>query len=455
MIKLFIQSPIKDIFFQENKFFVESTLQDCDLVISENSESIKKALALDIPVLKPSFLGDILDVNMSFVLRQPSLKRSLNFALRNAVSLVASLKKIKADPNFWQERRKTVVLFCLEGLSSYILFRNTIPHLLEKYDLILVSALESKEFIELYDKESFKDIVYIDTKKLENKLGYLSKTLKKLSLLKSHFLLNTAFSHTEFTRVLTLHTNATSKVMIKGNLANIDIDEYYECLNLYNRVLDTGTCINFEHYRYINMVKAFLNADLKIDFELMDIKEDSIKDKDVLTFKDKSYILVSLESSLPEKRYKHFDKVLRELLEVKKDLKIVLCGSEKDLKVCTLTHPNITNLVGKLDLASFIFLLQNSLLNVVNNHAPAHLSNALNKPTLILANGDNLGRFSKYPRELRPNSKTLYEDAIEENFNGVKLFSNLGLIKPYVAKKYNVSDISPSKVVSSILMFLK
>ncbi|PAF51363.1 hypothetical protein BKH43_01610 [Helicobacter sp. 13S00401-1] len=455
MIKLFIDSPLKELFFKENKFFINSSLEDCDIVISDAQKSIQKATLLHLPVLKPQLMDGRLDVNMSFAIRQPSFKEGFDDFLRGISTLPLNLKRHDIDQNFWQKEKKTIVLFCLDGLSGYILFRNALPHLLEKYDLVLVSSDESKEFIRLYDEKNFKEIIYIDYQKLESSLSYLKASLKELSSLKAHFLFNTSFSNKPLYKLLSIYTNATSKVMVKGNLTYMNLVQYMEYANIYARTLDTSPCICFEHYRYIDMTKAFMNKSFEVNYSLERIKEDSIKDKTILTFKDKNYILVSLETSLVEKRYKHFDRVLTELLEHSPNLNIVLCGQKQDLKLCSITHANITNLVGKLDLESLIFLLQNSALNVVNDSYISHLSNALNKPTLTLASADNLGRFSKYPRELRPNSHTIYEDAIEENFNGVKLFSNLGLIYPYVAKKFSVSSINPTKVVSSILKLLK
>ena len=88
----------------------------------------------------------------------------------------------------------------------------------------------------------------------------------------------------------------------------------------------------------------------------------------------------------------------------------LICGSTKDYilgeQIIKKSNAPLKNLAGKTNLHELSLLLRQSKLTVCNDTGTAHISSAVNTPTLCILGGGHFGRFLPYPN-LKDDNKYL------------------------------------------------
>lgn len=79
----------------------------------------------------------------------------------------------------------------------------------------------------------------------------------------------------------------------------------------------------------------------------------------------------------------------QELLEQLKDFKVYLLGGPPDFDACEgikkyTSHPDVTNLAGKLSLLQSAALMAEARMNYVNDSAPMHIASSMNAPVTAI-----------------------------------------------------------------------
>jgi ADP-heptose:LPS heptosyltransferase len=106
---------------------------------------------------------------------------------------------------------------------------------------------------------------------------------------------------------------------------------------------------------------------------------------------------------------------------------------------------------GKTSLKDIIDIIQRSTIVISNETGIAHLSLALDVPTIVLSNGNHYGRFTEYPKEL--NAPVFYAYPPQLINSGLS-FSEL-VQKYNVASDLDIATINPEAIYHLIDQILK
>ena len=125
--------------------------------------------------------------------------------------------------------------------------------------------------------------------------------------------------------------------------------------------------------------------------------------------KDK-YIVCFIGSSTPSKRWPAENWI--QLIQLCKDTHlpaIIIAGGKTDIDMAKYIEKetNATGTVGKMSLVKTLYQIANAAAVITNDTMAAHAAASFNKPTIIIANGNNYYRFTDYKQ---PNIDTIYPE---------------------------------------------
>ena len=108
----------------------------------------------------------------------------------------------------------------------------------------------------------------------------------------------------------------------------------------------------------------------------------------VETYKQQPYIVIAPTSVWFTKQFPA-EKWIAFINTLPINYNIYLIGAPSDKLACdaiqqTVTHPNVTNLAGKLQFLQSAALQQDAVMNYVNDSAPMHFASAVNAPTTAI-----------------------------------------------------------------------
>jgi len=189
--------------------------------------------------------------------------------------------------------------------------------------------------------------------------------------------------------------------------------EFTYYLSQVDQVVDTGSYPTHEilrHYRFLSKVsgKKILVKTPKIIWRdqyplVLDVKN-----------KNSPYIVLNPGSNEYGRRWpiKHYLSIANYLLDM--GLSIIIVGGQNE-QILDLpnyfTDERIVDLTGKTKLPELLDLLNHAACVISNDTGPAHLSIALETPTVVVVGGGHFGSFVPYPDEIRPpNVKFAFED---------------------------------------------
>ena len=135
---------------------------------------------------------------------------------------------------------------------------------------------------------------------------------------------------------------------------------------------------------------------------------------------------------------------------------LLICGGNADiesgfyleqlLKVKNCKQ-SIYNLTGKTTLVELVSLVYNGSLLVSNETSAVHLAALLDTAIIIVvSNGNHLGRFIPYPKEIRDKYYPVFHPYITANYARYKELSNAFAYKSTL----NIDDIQPKQVIDVI-----
>jgi ADP-heptose:LPS heptosyltransferase len=122
----------------------------------------------------------------------------------------------------------------------------------------------------------------------------------------------------------------------------------------------------------------------------------------------KNNIVCFIGSSTPSKRWppENWIQLIR-LCNENNMPPVVIMGGKTDMDMANIIQEetNTQNMAGKTSLIKTLHQIANTIAVITNDTVAAHAAASFNKPTIIIANGNNHTRFTDYKR---PNIYTIY-----------------------------------------------
>ncbi len=324
---------------------------------------------------------------------------------------------------------KTLLLIRLDAIGDYVLFRNYIKILKNKYKdykITLVGNIVWKQLAEKLDSKFVDNFIWVDRKKLERNSIYRFKKLKEITKQGYEIVINPTYSRTFYCDDAIVNVvNAREKIGSIGDLSNIKKWQKSISDKYYTQLIPAKDEIMFEFYRHREFFESLL--DEKFDLQKPFIKLEPKK----LDFElPKNYTILFIGASAKFRKWdiQNFAKVGKFLKE-NYGYDIVLCGAPSDKedadKFKKYAKYDYIDIVGKTSLVDLLYVIYNGNLMIANETSAPHFAIALEMTNVfVIYNGNHYGRFTPYPKEVSSNYHPIYHPEIEKDLDDYKKLSN-------------------------------
>ncbi|BDB64966.1 hypothetical protein T36_1428 [Helicobacter cinaedi] len=353
-------------------------------------------------------------------------------------------------------RQKSIVILRTDAIGDYLLFRAFLREVREAYPTYHITLIGNsvwKSLYEYFDASYCDDCIWIHTADFQTKRFY--KTIAILRHIKQvgyELLINPQHSRDKLNATFAQHINALSKIAPQGDDVNLSPRKKARHDRIYSTLTPSSPEILFEFYRNKEFFEQLLQKPLSTSPKL------HLPSPTPPHYKQ-PYSILFVGASAKYRRWsvKHFAEVGEHLMRVYKH-NVLICGGNADIesgfyleqllqakvKDC---KQSIYNLTGKTTLAELVSLVYNGSLLVSNETSAVHLA-ALLATTIIIvvANGNHLGRFIPYPKEIRDKYYPVFHPYITANYARYKELSNAFAYKSTL----NINDIQPRQVIDVI-----
>lgn len=311
-------------------------------------------------------------------------------------------------------REDRLLLVRLDSIGDYVLFRNFIQHLeLSKkygaYKITLCGNSWWKDLAENFDTDYLHDFIWIDYARM-NKLSYRLYQYVKLHLRGYHTVIHPTYSRCAVSDAIVLHSGAKIKIGNEGDERNLSATEKSDNDKLYTTLIASyAEKTGFEFYRNRDYFIKLLN-------EPVDIVRPVIN----YPVTEENMIVLCPGAKQKKRQWSpiNFSHLCNLVGERNKNYKFIICGSENDKALAADIMANSTlsfvDKTGCETLSEFISTVSNASVVVTNDSGPFHIAVALNKKTVCLSNGNNFGRFTPYPPEMKTQSVVFYPAELVE-----------------------------------------
>lgn len=308
-------------------------------------------------------------------------------------------------------KKNTLLLVRLDSIGDYILFRNFIQELkssekYKNYKITLCGNSWWKELAESLDASCIDQFIWIDySKMLEEE--YKFKLYKKIFLSGFETVISPVYSRDYNTDNLIKYSGAKYRIGYNGDTLNLspEIKERYNAF--YTQLITTPHQYRFEFYRNKDFFESVLHQPLALQKPSIPISKE-----------EKNHILFFPGAKDAFRRWSplNFAQLATRLTGAFPGLKLLICGSAGDSNMATeiinKAAVPMENLTGKYNLRQLLDVISAAKLIVGNDSGPFHLAVALNKNVICISNGNNYGKFTPYPEQMKTNSVVLYPQKI-------------------------------------------
>jgi len=348
-------------------------------------------------------------------------------------------------------QNKILLLIRLDAIGDYVLFRNFIEILKNKYKdykIILVGNRAWKQLAEELDKDYIDKFIWINRKKFERNPFYRFKKLKEITKQGYEIVINPTYSRTFYSDDAIVNVvNAKEKIGSIGDLSNIKKWQKNISDKYYTKLLPAKDEIMFEFYRNKEFFENLLNKKINIKKPFIKLKSKK------LNFKlPKNYAILFIGASAKFRKWdvKKFAKV-GEFLKNNYGYEIVLCGAPSDLedakKFDEYANYYYIDLVGRTSLIDLLYVIYNGNLMIANETSAPHFAVALEMANIfVISNGNHFGRFTPYPKEITSNYYPIYHTKIEKDLDNYKKLSN----SYGYGSRLDINEISVDMVIEKI-----
>lgn len=351
------------------------------------------------------------------------------------------------------KQNKRLIVIRTDAIGDYILFRNFLKSLYERYGkLVLVGNIAYESFALQLDGEYIQKFIPIDRKKFSRNLLYRLKIIKKLRQTSYEILINPIYSRDRVSEDINKIINAKEKIASIGDCSNLSQKIKLKYDKNYTTLLPAKNEIMFEFYRNLEFFQNLLDKDLSVDFF---IDPNSIKEKSKDFNIASPYSVFFIGASA---QYRKWGK--NNFVEIGKFLhsnfheNIVICGGKEDFangeyirqkleqqSICCL------NLCGKTSLFDLARVVYNGNYLISNETSCVHIAKAIRHgKVFVVSNGNHLHRFTPYPKELGGEYYGIFHPFIQTNLDEYAFISN------YSGKTstLDINEITAESVIEKI-----
>ncbi len=298
----------------------------------------------------------------------------------------------------------SILLIKPDGIGDYILLRNFISIIknhpkYRSYKITLCGNSAFSKFAETYDRSVIDGFIWFEPKKFQSRLFYRYKTLKTLRARGFDIVLYPSVSrNTLLGDSIVRCINAREKVGCKGDDVNSKEWELKIFNRFYTTLIEIPDNVVFEFSRNKYFFEKYLGIQITIDKPSLSISQPIMEEKG-------KYVVVCPDAQLTKKRWSltKFIVVSEYLYNVYNVESIYVGGRLLNSQQHLIDNkPFIRWKVGVTNLQETTEIIACSLFVLSNDTAVSHIGVALNKPVIVISNGEHYGRFT-YPSEVYNN----------------------------------------------------
>lgn len=353
-------------------------------------------------------------------------------------------------------RQKSIAILRTDAIGDYLLFRAFLREVREAYPTYHITLLGNSAWRDLYecfDSAYCDECVWISTADFQARhIFYKIKVLRHIKQVGYELLINPQHSRDKINATFAQHINALSKIAPQGDDVNLSPRKKARHDRIYSTLTPSSPEILFEFYRNKEFFEQLLQKPLSTSPKL------HLPSPTPPHYKQ-PYSILFVGASAKYRRWsvEHFAEVGEHLMRVYKH-NVLICGGNADIesgfyleqllqakaKDC---KQSIYNLTGKTTLVELVSLVYNGSLLVSNETSAVHLAALLDTAIIIVvSNGNHLGRFIPYPKEIRDKYYPVFHPYITANYARYKELSNAFAYKSTL----NIDDIQPKQVIDVI-----
>lgn len=383
------------------------------------------------------------------------LPKSLKIFLRSLRDTVTSMFCRPLSHNV----QKRLLIIRTDAIGDYLLFRpfiQTIRDTYQNYHITLLGNQTYKDLAYQLDSVNIDSFLWLSLAKFNHNLFYRIYFLRKLKKLHFSIALHPVFSRDYIAQTLISYINADEKIAPLGDIINTTKEAKIKADRFYTTLTQCAPEIMFEFYRnaefFSQVLKPYTPPSPFIKLEALP-KLKSIPPSPY------SVLFIGASSAYRKWNIKHFNVVGLHLMQ-KHRHNIVICGGKEDVSNAvalesslqaantnSIHKPMIMNLVGKTSLTELGSLVYNGNLLISNETSCAHLGALLYTTIVIVVyNGNHLGRFIPYPKEISDKYYPVFHPFIEDNPHRYTELSNAYAYK----SELNINEITPDRVIALI-----
>ncbi|WP_110581988.1 glycosyltransferase family 9 protein [Helicobacter cinaedi] len=353
-------------------------------------------------------------------------------------------------------RQKSIVILRTDAIGDYLLFRAFLREAraaYPTYHITLIGNSAWRSLYEYFDSAYCDECVWISTADFQARhIFYKIKVLRHIKQVGYELLINPQHSRDKLNATFAQHINALSKIAPQGDDVNLSPRKKARHDRIYSTLTPSSPEILFEFYRNKEFFEQLLQKPLNTSPKLHLLSPTPPHYK-------QPYSILFVGASAKYRRWsvKHFAEVGEHLMRVYKH-NLLVCGGNADIESGFYLEQllqakvkdykqSIYNLTGKTTLAELVSLVYNGNLLVSNETSAVHLAALLDTTIIIVvSNGNHLGRFIPYPKEIRDKYYPVFHPYITANYARYKELSNAFAYKSTL----NINDIQPKQVIDVI-----
>ncbi|XZF13286.1 glycosyltransferase family 9 protein [Chitinophagaceae bacterium MMS25-I14] len=310
-----------------------------------------------------------------------------------------------------------LVLIKTDEIGDYILFRayfSRIKHA-EKftgYKTTLVANKAWKSLYELYDKDVFDDVIWIDKQKFKREIRYRLSVLSRIRFLKASFVINCVFSRSlNLDDGIAFICTGSNKIAMESDPTNrssrLNIDRL-----IYTEIMRPGDEKMFDTERNRNFIGEIINQSLSITTH--------INATGLFEVPEKKYVALFVGAGNKERQWPltHFTEAAKYVYD-RYGLIPVICGGPGDEADARFIEENYDrsaciNYAGKTTLPQLLSIFKNATFLICVDTGALHMAVAVGCPVVGLFSGKFYKRFAPYPAEISTSMYPVYPDFVDE-----------------------------------------
>ncbi len=342
-------------------------------------------------------------------------------------------------------KKKRLLILKIDSIGDYVLFRNFLQVIKESekfkdYSITLCGNIWWKDLAVNFDSNYVDRFVWIDYYKM-SQVGYRIKKYLVLHSLGCETLIHPTYSRCAISDDIVLHSGAKMKIGYDGDTTNLTPEQKTLNDKFYSVLIPSPTNFLFEFYRNKYFFEQVLEQ--KIDLEKPFIGN----------IQQRENLIVICPGAKDFYRRWGTEKIA-ELCKMLKnqfsESEFVICGAQQDSilaqEIIAKSKLKFTDYTGKLSLSDFVYVLSNAKFVLCNDSAAYHLAIALDKKVVCISNGNNYGRFSPYPVQMKTKSIVEYPEELtilSDEQERLKRFCG-------IVTELDINTIQPNQVVKKI-----